>query len=78
MKKFFFRTHECDHFLIPAELTEGFDNLVYNIDCADSNSDKWYDLNDQFTNTFYQYRQEGNITMIPLFLDDETITNLFK
>lgn len=78
MKKFFYRIHECDHFFIPDELTEEFDNLVYNIDCANSDSDEWYDLNDQFTATFYQYRQEGNITRIPLFLDDETILNLFK
>lgn len=68
MKAHFLRRHDLENYLVPEEKVKGFDELTELIDSTEENSDKWYDLIDQFNEKYEQYRTEGELYSTKLYL----------
>jgi len=60
MKTGYLRQDESGHwYLVPTEEIVEFDAIVVDIIEARPHSDEWYDLIDEFSENFSQYRTDG-------------------
>lgn len=70
MNPYYFRQDNGEFFLIPADQINEFDELVKEIENTEFGADKMDELCESFDVDFLQYKKEGDMFDIKLYLEE--------
>lgn len=73
LKAYRFRSIDGDNYLIPADLVELFDSMEHRLMDSVDDVDEFYAICQEFDEQFSQYKIEGNITSIELWINPDEL-----
>lgn len=70
MKIGYYRTDcEGNNYIVPENKAKGFEELDYKIS-TEANTDKWYDLVDEFNTLYEKYAVEGELYNYKIIMEE--------